>query len=128
MTKKYGFGVIGCGSIAEIAHLPSIQRTPEAELIACCDINEQQAKETASRWGAKVWYTDHKEMFHKCDELSAVITNIDKKGRKISLSIKELKETTDKQEVAEYMEKQEVVTSALGEQLKEKFEVKNENW
>lgn len=73
MTKKYGFGVIGCGSIAEIAHFPSIKRTPEAELIACCDINEQRVKEVASKWGAKVWYTDYKEMFAKCDELSAVI-------------------------------------------------------
>ena len=31
---KFGIAVVGCGSIANIAHFPSISRTPEAELIA----------------------------------------------------------------------------------------------
>jgi small subunit ribosomal protein S1 len=58
------------------------------------------------------------------EELSAVITNIDKKGRKISLSIKELTELTEKEDVTGYMETQEVATSPLGEKLKEKLEEK----
>jgi UDP-N-acetylglucosamine 3-dehydrogenase len=73
MAKKYGFGVVGCGSIAEIAHFPSIKRTPEAELVACCDINPEVAKQAAEKWGAKVWYTDYREMFAECDELDTVI-------------------------------------------------------
>lgn len=71
--KKAGFGVIGCGSIAEIAHFPSIQRTEGAELVACCDLNEEVAKRAADRWGAKVWYTDYRKMFAECDDLDAVI-------------------------------------------------------
>ena len=47
--KKARFGVIGCGSIAEIAHFPSIQRTEGAELVACCDINEETAKQAAEK-------------------------------------------------------------------------------
>ncbi len=58
------------------------------------------------------------------EELSAVITNIDKKGRKISLSIKELTELTEKEDVTDYMETQEVAASPLGEKLKEKLEEK----
>ena len=58
------------------------------------------------------------------EELSAMITSIDRKGRKISLSMKELKEVTEKQDVAGYMETQETVTSPLGEKLKEKLEEK----
>jgi small subunit ribosomal protein S1 len=58
------------------------------------------------------------------EELSAVITNIDKKGRKISLSIKELTELTEKEDVSDYMETQEVATSPLGEKLKERLEEK----
>lgn len=74
MTMKTArFGVIGCGSIAEIAHFPSIQRTAGAELVACCDINEATAKQAAEQWGAKVWYTDYRKMFAECDELDAVI-------------------------------------------------------
>ena len=73
MKKSLSFAVLGCGSIAKIAHLPSIKKTEGAELIACCDINEETAKNTAQKWGAKYWFTDYKEMFEKCDELDAVI-------------------------------------------------------
>ncbi len=73
MKKSLSFAVLGCGSIAKIAHLPSIQKTEGAELIACCDTNEETAKSTAQKWGAKYWFTDYKEMFEKCDELDAVI-------------------------------------------------------
>jgi len=73
MSKNLGFGVLGCGSIAKIAHLPSIEKTEGAKLVAVCDINEKTAKSTAQKWGAKYWFTDYKEMFEKCDELDAVI-------------------------------------------------------
>ncbi|MBI2562490.1 MAG: Gfo/Idh/MocA family oxidoreductase [candidate division NC10 bacterium] len=72
MSRTYRLAVIGCGSIAEIAHFPSIQRTPQAELTACCDTDAARARAAAERWGAKAWYTDHREMFRTC-ELDAVI-------------------------------------------------------
>lgn len=56
--------------------------------------------------------------------LSAVITNIDKKGRKISLSMKELRETAEQEALADYRERQETVSSPLGEKLREKLEEK----
>jgi small subunit ribosomal protein S1 len=58
------------------------------------------------------------------EELSAVITNIDRKGRKISLSIKELTEISEKADVTDYVETQAVATSPLGEKLKERLEEK----
>jgi predicted dehydrogenase len=73
MGRNLGFAILGCGSIAEIAHLPSIKKTEGAELIACCDINEETAKKIAQEWGAKYWFTDYKEMFKISDELDAVI-------------------------------------------------------
>lgn len=72
MSRTYRLAVIGCGSIAEIAHFPSIQRTPQAELTACCDTDAGRARAAAERWGAKAWYTDHREMFRTC-KLDAVI-------------------------------------------------------
>jgi predicted dehydrogenase len=72
MSRTFRLAVIGCGSIAEIAHFPSIQRTPQAELTACCDTDAGRARAAAERWGAKAWYTDHREMFRTC-ELDAVI-------------------------------------------------------
>jgi predicted dehydrogenase len=73
MQKRFGFGVVGCGSIAEIAHFPSIKKTPGAELVAVCDINPDTAKKVAEKWGAKAWFTDYREMYAKADGLDAVI-------------------------------------------------------
>jgi len=73
MKKTMRFAVLGCGSISEIAHFPSIKKTPGAELIACCDVDRDTAKNAAGRWGAKYWFTDYKEMLEKKDELDVVI-------------------------------------------------------
>ncbi len=71
---KIGMGVIGCGSIAEIAHLPSIDRTPGVELIATCDTDEARAREAAEKWGAHAWHTDYEKMLdEQHNNLDAVI-------------------------------------------------------
>lgn len=72
MSKAY-FGVIGCGSIAEIAHFPSIDRTEGAELRAICDINAERAEKAATQWNAASWYTSYREMLDECSDLDAVI-------------------------------------------------------
>lgn len=72
MENKYRFGVVGCGSIADIAHFPSIQQTPEATLAAVCDIDEGRAQEAAETWGAQAYFTDYQAMFDQA-ELDAVV-------------------------------------------------------
>ncbi len=52
------------------------------------------------------------------EQLSAVVTNIDRKGRKMSLSIKELKDMAEKEDVASFMDSQSKGTTALGEKLR----------
>ncbi|MCD6218818.1 Gfo/Idh/MocA family oxidoreductase [Candidatus Calescamantes bacterium] len=70
---KIGIGVIGCGSIAELAHFPSIKSAKNVELIAVCDTNEEIAKKAKEKWGAKAWYTDYEKMLEERDELKAVV-------------------------------------------------------
>jgi predicted dehydrogenase len=65
-------GVLGCGSIAEIAHFPSIAKTPGLVLQSVCDVNEKTVKTAKEKWKAKKHYTDYKEMFAAGD-LDAVI-------------------------------------------------------
>jgi predicted dehydrogenase len=73
MTDTVGFGIVGCGSIAEIAHFASIAKTPEARLIACCDINPDTAAQAAAKYGAEAWYTDYRAMYSERTDLDAVI-------------------------------------------------------
>ncbi len=58
-------GVVGCGSIAEIAHFPSIAGSAEATIAAVCDVDEDVASAAAAKWGAEQWFSDHHEMFAK---------------------------------------------------------------
>ena len=55
------------------------------------------------------------------EALSAVVTNIDRKGRKMSLSIKEIKDMAEKEDVAAFMEGQGKGDSSLAAQLKEQW-------
>jgi predicted dehydrogenase len=70
--KKVGIGVIGAGSVAEIAHFPSIAQIPEAELVAVCDVVEERCERAIKKWGAKYSYTDYQEMI-KRDDIELVI-------------------------------------------------------
>jgi len=65
--KKVGVGVIGCGSIAEIAHFPSIKQSPEAELIGVCDIVDEYLERAVKKWAAKSAYKDYQEMLKRDD-------------------------------------------------------------
>jgi len=68
--------VVGTGSIARIAHFPSIENIENAKLTAVCDIDDQLAKEAAQEWGAEGCssYTDYEKMLQaEGDNLDVVI-------------------------------------------------------
>lgn len=65
MSKSIKMGVIGCGSIAQIAHFPAIAKCNEASLVAVCDTNRERAESSAKKWGAEQWFTDYRDMFDK---------------------------------------------------------------
>ena len=50
-------GIVGCGKIAE-AHAEAIKHTPEAELVATCDLEILMARQLAERFAAKAFYDD----------------------------------------------------------------------
>lgn len=52
------------------------------------------------------------------DRLSAVITNIDKKERKVGLSIREYKKQQERAEIEEYLSKQGSMNTTIGDLLK----------
>ena len=69
MDKNLRIGIIGCGRVA-VMHLVSLTLLPETDIVACCDIKKDRAKETAEKYGAKA-YTSYEEMFEK-EQLDAV--------------------------------------------------------
>ena len=47
-------GIIGCGKIAQVRHLPEYAANPHVELAGYYDLNTQRAQEMAAQYGGKV--------------------------------------------------------------------------
>jgi len=60
-------GVIGCGAIADLIHLPAYREIPEANVIAVCDVNKRRAMETARKYHIKTWYADYEKLLERKD-------------------------------------------------------------
>jgi len=60
--KKYKVGVIGCGLISKLRHIPAYKKLNDFEVHAVCDLNEDLAKATAKEFKIKKDYI-HRNSF-----------------------------------------------------------------
>ena len=51
----FGIGIIGCGKIAQVRHIPEYADHPEAKLVGFYDLNQQRAQELAARYGGTAY-------------------------------------------------------------------------
>ena len=65
-----GIGIIGCGKIAQIRHIPEYAQNPNAELIGYYDFVYERAKEMAATYGGRAFRTV--EELLQCSEIDAV--------------------------------------------------------
>ena len=70
MAKKIKIGIVGVGNIAE-THLAAYLKNPDVEIYSFCDINEENLKEKAEKYGITRTYTNVEDMV-KDPELDAV--------------------------------------------------------
>jgi len=65
MTKrKIGVGVVGCGEIAQLMHLPIIKELPQLEIAALCDLSRQVVDSLGEAYGVAGRYTDHHDLIN----------------------------------------------------------------
>jgi hypothetical protein len=66
--EPLGIGVIGCGTIANSAHLPAIRHLSDRlRLVAVADVREEQAARAAREFGAEAYYTDYRQLLARPD-------------------------------------------------------------
>ncbi|XOK61976.1 Gfo/Idh/MocA family protein [Paenibacillus elgii] len=58
--RKVRFAVVGCGGISS-SHFTGIERAPEAELAAVCDVDADRAEQYGVKYGVKA-YTDYGQL------------------------------------------------------------------
>lgn len=54
-------GIIGCGKIAQVRHIPEYAANPQAEVYGFYDINQARAQELAKKYGGKA-YASYEEL------------------------------------------------------------------
>ncbi|MCF4151120.1 Gfo/Idh/MocA family oxidoreductase [Dethiosulfovibrio sp. F2B] len=59
----HNIAILGCGRISA-SHVAAIEKVSELKLVACCDILEDRAAETAAKTGCTA-YTDYEKMLEK---------------------------------------------------------------
>jgi predicted dehydrogenase len=69
--NKIKVAVIGCGTIANTAHIPAYIANPNAEIKYFCDINLQQAEKAVKEYGVGIAIADYHELL-KDPEIEAV--------------------------------------------------------
>jgi len=63
--------IIGCGSIANSAHIPAYMKNKEVEIKYFCDIIPERAQKAVEKYGCGIAVTDYREIL-KDDEVVAV--------------------------------------------------------
>ena len=48
-------GIIGCGKITQVRHLPEYAENPQAHLTGLYDINQSRAEELTRKYGGKAY-------------------------------------------------------------------------
>ena len=69
MSRKLAVGVVGVGSISQIAHLPALTKNTSVKLCGFCDVDREKAKTLARAYGVSVAATDITELVERgrCD-------------------------------------------------------------
>jgi len=69
--RKLKVGVVGCGQIAQIMHLPYLAELPQFEIAAVCDISPKVVNAVGEQYRVQHRYTDYRDMIAK-DEIDAI--------------------------------------------------------
>ena len=69
-------GIIGCGKIAQVRHMPEYAANPNAQLVGYYDLNAERAAEMAAQYGGKV-YKSYYELIEdpEIDAVSVCVEN-----------------------------------------------------
>lgn len=76
MSGKIRLGIIGCGAIAEGAHLPAALALPDVELTALSDTSGPRLRQIQTDFGlGPITYTDFRNTFSKVDAVILALPN-----------------------------------------------------
>lgn len=83
-NRVHRVAVVGCGMLAQSAHLPNIVANPGLKLVVTCDLDRAAAEECRQRFGAERAETDWRRVVEADDvDLIVLATHTDLRGELI---------------------------------------------
>jgi predicted dehydrogenase len=73
MTETLKVGVIGCGAIAQMMHIPYLLEYEQFQLVAICDAYHPVLDAVGDRFGIQQRYTDHNDLLANADVEAVII-------------------------------------------------------
>ena len=71
---RFRIGIIGCGSVAQIVHLPTLYQLGDLfEVTAICDISDQVLAGVGAAWGIDTQVRNYQELLEALDTVDAVL-------------------------------------------------------
>jgi len=67
MSRVVRVGIIGCGKIAQVRHIPEYAKLKNVEIRAVCDMNINRAREVADQFKIPQVYGDYRELLQMPD-------------------------------------------------------------
>lgn len=86
MSEKIGFGIVGCGGIARIAHLASFKEIPEAKVVAISRRTEHEGRRIAHEFGVENWYTDNNRVIEHKDVEAVIVATPPRYHKEITIA------------------------------------------
>lgn len=65
--EKLKVGIIGCGAVSELAHLPALTKHPLIIINALVDKNEERARVIAEKFCLNRYYSDYEDIYGEVD-------------------------------------------------------------
>lgn len=73
MNKPIRIGIIGCGFIGQVAHLPHYISNNDCEVVALAELREELGKKLCKRWDIPKFYNNHHDLLDDPDVDAVVI-------------------------------------------------------
>ena len=79
-------GIIGCGTIANNAHIPSYMKNEKAEIKYFCDILPERAEAAVEKYGCGIAVTDYKEVLNDPEVVAVSVCTPNKAHSEITIA------------------------------------------
>jgi len=78
MEKKVlRVGIVGCGEVAQVVHLPLLTEMPYFKVTALCDLSEKVLAYLSNTYGIQNLHTDYRDLVQRDDVDVVLVTNHD---------------------------------------------------